>query len=135
MIDWLIENTQRMKQSPLLYALGVLQNAASEDIDLDADQVYDTLIGKISPQALRSAVIGQYNDVITDVSYFVIFLYFPFWICAFFPSGLVLGFGISLSDSQFWSLFGFLGSPRWVLGRFWVISRLPFWKVSSCIDD
>jgi hypothetical protein len=67
MIDWLIENTQRMKQSPLLYALGVLQNAASEDIDLDADQVYDTIIGNISPQALRSAVIGQYNDVITDV--------------------------------------------------------------------
>ena len=67
-IDRLIENTQRMKQSPMLYALGVLQNAASEDIDLDADQVYDTLIGKISPQALRSAVIGQYNDVIMDVS-------------------------------------------------------------------
>jgi hypothetical protein len=42
MNDWLIENTQRMKQSPLLYALEVLQNAASEDIDLDADQVYDT---------------------------------------------------------------------------------------------
>ena len=67
-IDRLIENTQRKKQSPMLYALGVLQDAASEDIDLDADQVYDTLIGKISPQALRSAVIGQYNDVITDVS-------------------------------------------------------------------
>ena len=67
-IDRLIENTQRMKQSPMLYALGVLQNAASEDIDLDADQVYDTSIGKISPQALRSAVIGQNNDVIMDVS-------------------------------------------------------------------
>jgi len=64
----LIDNTLRMKQSPMLYALGVLQNAASEDIDLDADQVYDTLIGKISPQALRSAVIGQYNNVIMDVS-------------------------------------------------------------------
>jgi hypothetical protein len=67
-IDWLIENTQRMKQSPMLYALGVLQNAAREDIDLAADQVYDALIGKIYPQALRSAVIGQYNDVIMDVS-------------------------------------------------------------------
>jgi hypothetical protein len=67
-IDRLIDNTQRMKQSPMLYALGVLQNAAREDIDLDADQVYDTLIGEISPQALRSAVIGQYNDVIMDVS-------------------------------------------------------------------
>jgi hypothetical protein len=52
----------------MLYALGVLQNAASEDIDLDADQVYDTLIGKISTQALWSAVIGQYNDVIMDIS-------------------------------------------------------------------
>ena len=66
-IDRLIENTQRMKQSPMLYALEVPQNAASEDIDLDADQVYDTLIGKIFPQTLRSAVIGQYNDVM-DVS-------------------------------------------------------------------
>jgi hypothetical protein len=72
-IDPLIENTQRLKQSPMLYAMGVLQNAASEDLDLDADQVNDTLIGKISPQALRSAVIGQYNDVL-DVRYFVIFL-------------------------------------------------------------
>jgi hypothetical protein len=67
-IDRLFENTQRMKQSPMVYGLGVLQNAASEDIDLDADQVYDTLIGMISPQALLSAVIGQYNDVIMDVS-------------------------------------------------------------------
>jgi len=57
-----------MKQSPMLSALGVLQNAASEDSVLDADQVYDTFLGKISPQALRSAVIGQYNDVIMDVS-------------------------------------------------------------------
>jgi hypothetical protein len=67
-IDLLIENTQRMKQSPMLYALGVLQNAAGEDSDLDGDQVYDTLIRKISPQQLRSAVIGQYNDVIMAVS-------------------------------------------------------------------
>jgi len=44
-IDRLIENTERMMQSPMLYALGVLQDAASEDIDLDADQVYDTMIG------------------------------------------------------------------------------------------
>jgi hypothetical protein len=49
------------------YELGVLQNAASEDIDLDVDQVYNTLIGKISPQALWAAVIGQYNDLIMDV--------------------------------------------------------------------
>ena len=67
-INRLIENTQRMKQSRMLYVLGVLQNAASKDIDLDTDQVYDTLIRIISPQMLRSAVIGQYNDVIMDVS-------------------------------------------------------------------
>jgi len=67
-INLLIENTQRMNQSPMLYALGVLQNEASEVINLNADHVYDTLIGKISQQALRSAVIGQYNDVIMDVS-------------------------------------------------------------------
>jgi hypothetical protein len=47
-IDLLIENTLRMKQSPMLHRLGVLQNTAREDIDLDADQVYDSLIGMIS---------------------------------------------------------------------------------------
>jgi len=57
-----------MKQSLMLYGPGVLQNTASEDSDLDAEQVYDTLIGKISPQALRSVVIGEYNDVVLDVS-------------------------------------------------------------------
>jgi hypothetical protein len=67
-INWLTENPQWMMQLRMLYTLGVPQNAASEDIDLDADQVYDTLIGKISPQALRSAVIDQYNNVTMDVS-------------------------------------------------------------------
>jgi len=52
----------------MLYVLEVLQNAASEDINLNADRVYDTLIGKISPQARWSAVIGQYNDVVMNVS-------------------------------------------------------------------
>ena len=72
-----IEHTLRMKQSPMLYVLEVFQYAASEDIDLEADQVYDTLIGMISPQALWSAVIGQYNNVIMDIYKFVIFLHFP----------------------------------------------------------
>jgi hypothetical protein len=36
-IDRLIENTQQMKQSRMLYMLGVLLNAAHEDLDLDAD--------------------------------------------------------------------------------------------------
>jgi len=52
---------------------GGCQKTANMDIDLNADQVYDTLIWKMSPQALWSAVIGQYNDTI-DVGYFVIFL-------------------------------------------------------------
>jgi hypothetical protein len=64
--DRLIENTQRMKQSPMRYVLGVLQDAANEDIDPDAIQAYDTLIEKNSPQALRSPVIGQYNDGMDD---------------------------------------------------------------------
>ena len=52
----------------MLYSLRVLHNARSEDINVDADQLYDTLIGKISPQAVQSAVIGQYSNVIMDVS-------------------------------------------------------------------
>ena len=83
-IDRLIENTHQMTQSRMLSALGVLQNAASEDIDLDADQVCNTLIGMISPQALCPAVNGQYNDVILDGSKFVIFLYFPLLCQRFF---------------------------------------------------
>jgi hypothetical protein len=67
-IDQWIDNSQRMKKSSMLYVLRVLQNTASEDIDLDADQAYDIWIGQISPQALLSAVVGQCNDVIMDVS-------------------------------------------------------------------
>jgi hypothetical protein len=48
-VDWLIKNTQRMRQSPMLCALGILQNAAREDVDLDADQVYDSFFGNTSP--------------------------------------------------------------------------------------
>ena len=66
-IDRLIENTQ-LSPSRMLYSLRVLHNAPSEDINVNADQLYDTLIGKISPQAVRSAVIGQYNNVTMDVS-------------------------------------------------------------------
>jgi hypothetical protein len=52
----------------MLNALRVFPNDACEDIDHDTDQLYDTLIGTIYPQALQSAVIGQYNNVIMDVS-------------------------------------------------------------------
>jgi len=56
-----------MKKPPTVYGPGVLQNAASEVNDVDADQLDDTLIGKISPQALRSAVIGQCSAVKMEV--------------------------------------------------------------------
>jgi len=67
MINRLIVNALRIKQSAMPYALGVLQNPASENLNLDADQEYETSIRKISPQALRSTVIVQYIDVIMDV--------------------------------------------------------------------
>jgi hypothetical protein len=53
---------------PMLYVLGILWNTASEDIDFDAEQVYNTLIGMIYPEALPSGVIGQYNNVVMDAS-------------------------------------------------------------------
>jgi hypothetical protein len=62
----------------MLYEEGVLQIPASEDIDLDADQVYDACNGHISPPTCQSAVFGRYNDVILNVRQFVIILYFPF---------------------------------------------------------
>jgi len=68
MIDLLIDHAQQMMQSQMLHMLRVSQNAASKDIDFNTDQVYDTLIGNISPQTLWSAVIGQYNNVIMNVS-------------------------------------------------------------------
>ena len=37
-----------MKQSAMVYEQWVCENAASEQIDLDADEEYDTFIGKIS---------------------------------------------------------------------------------------
>ena len=57
-IDLLIEDAQRRKQSPMLYAFGILADADSEG-DVNAGQVYDTLIGRIPPQILRRALIGQ----------------------------------------------------------------------------
>ena len=74
-INLVIQNTLLMKQSPMPTALGVLQNADCENIHLDANPVHGSLIGKNSPQALRSSVFGQYNDVM-DISQFEIFLYF-----------------------------------------------------------
>jgi len=50
-----------MKESQMIYVLGVLQNTACEDIHLNTDQVYDILIQEISRKALRATVIGQYK--------------------------------------------------------------------------
>ena len=58
-IDRSIEISHRIKQSPMLYALGVLQNTACKDIDLNADQVYDTFIWKISPPGVLATGPGN----------------------------------------------------------------------------
>jgi hypothetical protein len=46
----LIANTQPIKYLPMAYFIEVRQNAASEDNDLDADQVYNILIEQVCPQ-------------------------------------------------------------------------------------
>lgn len=103
---------------------GVRQQAASWDIDFNADQVYDTMIRQISPPALQSAVFGQNNDVL-DVCQFVIFVYFPllgrgfvsFWLGSW-VTGFVWVSGFALLGSGF----GFPGLLCWVLGHLWIIS-------------
>jgi hypothetical protein len=67
-LDPLIEPTQQWIKFPNQYVLTGRQNTARADIDLNADEVFHTWIAKISPQALQCNVIGQYNDVILDVS-------------------------------------------------------------------
>jgi hypothetical protein len=57
-IDRLIEVAMRLKQQPVLYAFGVVSKAGAE---MDADEVYDVLIGKITPQMLKSRIVGQSN--------------------------------------------------------------------------
>lgn len=55
-IDLLIEEAQRLKQSPMLHAFGVMVDCGA---DVEADQVYDALIGKRTPQSLKDVVIGE----------------------------------------------------------------------------
>ena len=57
-IDLLIEEAQRLKQSPMLHAFGVMVDCGA---DVETDQVYDALIGKRTPQSLKDAVIGENN--------------------------------------------------------------------------
>ena len=55
-IDLLIEKAQRLKQSPMLHAFGVMVDCGA---DIETGQVYDALIGKRTPQSLKDAVIGE----------------------------------------------------------------------------
>jgi hypothetical protein len=55
-IDVLIENAQRDRQAPMLYALGVMERFG---VDVDSDEVFDTLIGNQHPVVLRDLVIGN----------------------------------------------------------------------------
>jgi len=57
-----------VKQFTILKALGVLLNAASEDVDLNGHQAFNSLIGKMHLQALRSTLIGQNDDGIMDIN-------------------------------------------------------------------
>ncbi|KAF8535100.1 hypothetical protein BDD12DRAFT_808837 [Trichophaea hybrida] len=57
-IDRLIEAAMRLKEQLVLNAFGVIPKAVT---DVDADEVYDALIGKITPQMLKSRIIGQSN--------------------------------------------------------------------------
>ena len=50
----------------MLYAFGILTDGDSEG-DVNAGQVYDTLIGRIPPQILRRALIGQASDEDEDI--------------------------------------------------------------------
>ena len=59
-IDLLIKEAQRLKQSPMLHAFGVMVDCGA---DVATDQVYDALIGKRTPQSLKDAVIGQIKTV------------------------------------------------------------------------
>ncbi|KAF8543075.1 hypothetical protein BDD12DRAFT_802361 [Trichophaea hybrida] len=59
----------RLKQQPVLYAFAVIFKAGT---DVDADEVYDALIGKITPQMLKSRIIGVefvFSSIMFDVFY------------------------------------------------------------------
>lgn len=55
-IDLLIERAQRERQSPMLYAFGIMEQLGET---ADTDEVFDTLIGRIQPGVLRDLVIGR----------------------------------------------------------------------------
>jgi hypothetical protein len=55
-IDRLIEAATGLKPQLVLYAFGEVSKACT---DVNADEVYDFLISKISPQILNSTVIAQ----------------------------------------------------------------------------
>ena len=55
-IDLLIERAQRERQSPMLYAYGIMEQLEET---ADTDQVFDTLIGNIPLIVLRNQTIGH----------------------------------------------------------------------------
>ena len=55
-IDLLNEEAQRLKQSLMLHAFGVMVDCGA---DIENGQVYVALIGKRTPQSLKDAVIGE----------------------------------------------------------------------------
>ena len=55
-IDLLIEEAQGLKRSPMLHAFRVIVDCGA---DIKAGQVYNALIGKLTPQLLKDAVIGE----------------------------------------------------------------------------
>ncbi|KAF8537267.1 hypothetical protein BDD12DRAFT_888148 [Trichophaea hybrida] len=65
-IDQLSKVAMRLTQQLVLYVFGVISKASA---DVDADEVYDALIGKITLHMLKSRIIGQSNldDDVIDV--------------------------------------------------------------------
>ncbi len=58
-IDVLIESAQRDRQAPMLYALGIMDRFG---VDVDSDDVFDTLIGNQHPTVLRDLIIGNTQE-------------------------------------------------------------------------
>lgn len=54
-VDMVIEQAQRTRQSPMLYAYGIMEQF---DATADTDKVFDVLVGNIPVSVLRSQVIG-----------------------------------------------------------------------------
>lgn len=63
-IDLLIEEAQRQRESPMLYAYGIMGQL---DENVDTDKVFDALVGSISPAVLMDQVIGHGGRVEVEI--------------------------------------------------------------------